>query len=309
MPRRPPAISVIVAIYNQAACLPDLLASLDEQDCDAELEIIICDDGSDDDPLRCIRSSGVMSRRDVKYIWQPDEGFRLSRSRNNGIRCAQGDVLVLIDGNSVVKPFFLADHLAAHHGQRRLVYGGRLLVDAVNAVNAVPAAGVDRRRLLSDDAHGQDDLEKRRSWLATPRPWMACIGANLSVARSQAILFDEAFEGWGSEDRDFAYRLWARGLSVHVLERTGLVQPLHDDLERWSPLAGGHQAIVAAVKSKLHLYRKHGGDIMAPSLDMVRCCHFDTATRQWRLGESRDEDATAILEEFEQWLAHTSKSP
>lgn len=300
MPTRPPVLSVIVAIYNQAAYLPELLASLDEQEGVGHFEIIICDDGSHDDPVVSLQGSGVRSRRDVRYIWQPDEGFRVSRSRNNGIRCARGEVLVLIDGNSVLQPFFLAEHLDAHRGQRRLVYGGR------RQVRVPPGADLSRRRLLSAEGGERDDLEKRKQWLTTPRPWMACIAANLSVQRSEAICFDEAFEGWGSEDRDFAYRLWAGGLSIHLLERTGLVQPLREGEEGWHPLRGGHHTIVAAMKCKLHLYRKHGPDVMAPSLDMVRRCYFDTMTRQWRLGESRDDkDAPAILQEFESWLAAT----
>lgn len=298
---RTPSVSLIVAVYNQADCLPGLFASLEAQDADVSHEVIVCDDGSRDETHACLRSLAAATSADVRHVWHPDRGFRLSRSRNNGIRCARGDLIVLIDGNSVLEPFFLSDHWEAHRGDARLVYGGR------ERLKIPPGASPADHAARRDGRLAPSDLAYHRRWLATPHPWMACITANMSFPRRHAILFDEAFEGWGSEDRDFAYRLWKAGLAMHVLDRSCLVQILQHGAESWNPLTGGHDAIVATLKGKLHLYRKHPVDAMAPSLTHVQRCHLDRRTNSWSLGSPRtDAGIPAILEEFAQWLETSS---
>jgi hypothetical protein len=71
----------------------------------------------------------------------------------------------------------------------------------------------------------------------------------------------------------------------------------------WNPTKGGnHQSIEAALESKLRLFRKYPGDVMLPSLEMIRYCHLDEATDIWRLGPLRnDVSVTAILKSFETW--------
>jgi glycosyltransferase involved in cell wall biosynthesis len=307
MNRSEPSISLIIAVYNQADCLPGLFSSIEAQEGDLSREVIVCDDGSQDETHACVQSWALNQHADVRYMWQPDQGFRLGRSRNNGIRGARGDLLVFIDGNSVLEPFFLRDHWQAHLCDgARLVYGGRRRVKFPASASQATQAGQAAPR---DGLQGPSDLEYRRRWLETPYPWMACIGANLSLRRQHAVLFDETFEGWGSEDRDFAYRLWKAGLAMRVLDRLGLVQVVRGEPENWNPLIGGHHAIVAALKCKVHLYRKYSVDIMFPSLADVRLCHLDRRTNTWRLGRRRDDaEIPAILEEFAQWLESSSES-
>lgn len=302
-----PAMSVILTVYNQELFVPIVLSSLDAQECDVPFEVIVCDDGSSDATRDLVRSWQSETDRDVRYIWQPDRGFRVSRSRNNGIRCAQGDVLVFVDGDSWLRPFFLRQHWEAHRRSGRLVGGGCQTVDLPETASIGYAAVFGA---IPESA--STDLETRREWIGTERPWMACTSGNLSVERERALFFDEEFQGWGCEDRDLAYRLFRSGLTIHVLEQTGLVH-VRSRSQRvaWNPKkGGGHRSIVSALDSKLRLYRKYPGDAMLPSLDAVRYCRLDEATGTWGVGPLRDDASVdAILREFEAWRqAHAGEA-
>ncbi len=265
-------------------------------------EVIVCDDGSNSMIRDLICAAHHSSRLDLRYIWQPDRGFRLARSRNNGIRCAQGEILVFVDGDSWLRPFFLREHWDAHRDGRRLVSGGYQEVEL--SEESVPADyAVLFDRIPPPE---QVDLSGWRMWTGADRPWMACSGGNLSVRRSDAIAisFDEGFQGWGSEDRDFAFRLYGAGVMPHVLERTGLVHlRLNDQAIDWNPTKGGsHHSIVAALEGKLYLYRKYPNGEMSPSLQLVQFCHLNEITYAWEVGPPRsDISVAAILADFEAW--------
>jgi hypothetical protein len=134
---------------------------------------------------------------------------------------------------------------------------------------------------------------------------MACTSGNMSIARDRCPPFDERFRGWGSEDRDFAYRAFAAGLRVVLLERLGLVHlwTTSEGVD-WNPTKGGApESIVSALASKLLLYRKYPGELMTPSLDLVRYCHHDPHAGTWRVGTRRDASIGEVLDEFDAWLA------
>ena len=300
-----PRLSVILAVYNQERFLPALLSSLEAQDCPVPYEVIVCDDGSTDATADRLRACRAL---DIRHIWQPNRGFRVARSRNNGIRCAQGEVLVFLDGDSIVRPFFLRDHWDAHSEPGRLVCGSYQNVGLRS--RGLPADAAEYLARLPDPNAGSDRSE-RRPWLDTDRPWMACTSGNMSVERSRVVLFDEDFNGWGSEDRDFAYRAYRSGVRVFLLERVGLVH-LWQQTESvpWNPGKGGDAAsVIAALTSKLRLYRKYPGEVMAPSLDLVRYCRYDERADTWRIGVVRkDVTVDAIFAEFEAWLARRNAS-
>jgi cellulose synthase/poly-beta-1,6-N-acetylglucosamine synthase-like glycosyltransferase len=231
-------------------------------------------------------------------MWQPDRGFRLSRSRNNAIRCAQGSIVVFADGDTWLSPGFLKEHADAHRacpalicGMRRTIHGGgrewkpsrQLLHEALHS------PGVERQHL------------RQREALRTNQPWMACVGGNFSAPRSAQLQFDERFEGWGSEDRDLAFRLCKSGLRTRLL-------PAANAVHIGDPYAGfksmDSQAVAGFLRSKATLRSKYPGGEMAESLELVRFCRRDAETDVWVISDRRQaESAQEILDEFQRWDA------
>jgi len=289
-------ISLIITCYNQRPLIELVLQSAIAQQVGVPFEILICDDGSNDgvlDTIRACAESGI----DIRYIWQPDRGFRAARSRNNGIRCARGRLLVFVDGDTWMSPTLLHDHLQAHQVPYTLGCGVRqtLVTDLwdtalkarVQAVAAQPARG---------------EIDHQRRWLASASPWMACLSGNFSVPRSARVYFDEAFESWGSEDRDLAFRLWRARYRPRLLNGANAVHVRRPN----DGLALSHGQVVALIENKRLLRSKYPRGEMTASIDMVRNCHLDPRTGVWSFGPRRDASAETVFSEFSTWKARGS---
>ena len=70
------------------------------------------DDGSEEDTRLLVEEFAGRSPVPVKHIWHPDEGFRLAAIRNKSVAAAVGDYIVQIDGDIVMHPEFIADHMS-----------------------------------------------------------------------------------------------------------------------------------------------------------------------------------------------------
>ncbi|MCP5111573.1 MAG: glycosyltransferase, partial [bacterium] len=199
-----PKISVILSVYEQPSTLDLALAALAAQEFRHEFEVIVCDDGSSPAMLQVCRRAAERLNLDVRFIWQPDRGYRLARSRNNAIRCAQGDLLLFLDGDIVVKPDFLRRHSAGHEKPREIVCGPRKWVHVelgapTEAETRQPGATGTRdqsgnfARMLSRIEKASRDLGRQAQlrWLQSNHPWLACSGFGFSIERSEFAHFDE----------------------------------------------------------------------------------------------------------------------
>jgi len=113
-----PFVSVIVAVYNRAheigACLESLLA-LDYSP--SKLEIIVVDDGSNDD------TRDVVSGYDVKLITQPENRGQ-SAARNRGVNMARGEIVAFVDSDCIADPGWLKGLVPYFQDGRNVLVGG-----------------------------------------------------------------------------------------------------------------------------------------------------------------------------------------
>ena len=106
--------SVVVPAYNEAATLPAALASLCRQDLGgADFEIIVVDNGSDDDTPAIARSYGA------RVVVEPRRG--VCDARQAGVDAARGEFVVSTDADTTHPPDWL----------RRIDAGLRSRPDAV----------------------------------------------------------------------------------------------------------------------------------------------------------------------------------
>lgn len=92
-------ISVIIPVYNCGEYIGATLKSVINQDF-KDYEIIVIDDGSTDDSLEIIHET--LRNGSVRYRVVHQENAGVSVARNNGIKIAQGNYLVFIDGDDIV---------------------------------------------------------------------------------------------------------------------------------------------------------------------------------------------------------------
>ncbi len=101
------AVSVIVPAMNARETLPRALEALAEQNLDAGYEVIVVDDGSDDDTAEvAARAPGPVS-----VVAKPRGGP--GSARNRGVEAARGDVLAFTDADCFPAADWLREGLAA----------------------------------------------------------------------------------------------------------------------------------------------------------------------------------------------------
>jgi cellulose synthase/poly-beta-1,6-N-acetylglucosamine synthase-like glycosyltransferase/peptidoglycan/xylan/chitin deacetylase (PgdA/CDA1 family) len=94
-----PDVSVIIPAYNEAAGIAATVLSMADSAYPGRLEIIVVDDGSTDDTAAIARDLNIPY---VRVITQPNSGK--PGALNTGIRAAQSEILVLVDGDTVFEP-------------------------------------------------------------------------------------------------------------------------------------------------------------------------------------------------------------
>lgn len=238
---RPSLISVVVATYNWPQALDRVLAGLADQD-DPDFEVVVADDGSGPETAALI--AGWQARFPVLLIhaWQEDDGFRLSRSRNNGVQRARGDYLVFLDGDCVPRRGFVSGHRRAAQAGC-FVRGWRVFLTPA-ATHEVLSNGElhhwsawrifrRRRSLMTKASHAPRLFGWPRARIV--RRWRrneTVEGCNLAMWRDNFLRvggFDESYEAYGEEDLDMALRLIRSGLVRKDARHTVTVLHLHHE--------------------------------------------------------------------------------
>lgn len=217
-------ISVVVTTYNRPQALDKVLASLNAQEAMPH-EVIVADDGSGPETAAVVADWKGRMRCPLLHVWQPDEGFRLARSRNRAALAASGDYLIFLDGDCLVFPDFVRRHGdLAEAG--RFVAGSRILLGAeltreIESGMAQPLAWGIGRWLGARLRGGLNRLLPLLrlpggAWrLSRPRRWQGARGCNLGIWRGDYAAIngcDEAFQGWGHDDAELVARLMRSGV-------------------------------------------------------------------------------------------------
>lgn len=252
-PESPASVSLVVTTYNWPRALALVLDSAARQTRLPD-EVIVADDGSGPETRALVHAAAATFPTALRHTWQEDDGFRAARSRNLAITGANGDYVLLLDGDMVMHPRFVADHLAvARRGS--FVQGSRVLVseDFSTRMLAHPelrpaflTGGVKRRRhTLRVPALSRLYMRLRGG---RPRMIKTC---NQGWWREDLLRlngFDERMHGWGREDDELALRAWHAGIDCRQLRLAGLAFHLHHP-ERHQEGASRNDCYLAETRS------------------------------------------------------------
>lgn len=224
-------VSLIVATYNNPAYLYLTLKSVMNQRRLPD-EIIIADDGSGEDTRLLVEEMAAESFVPMKHVWHPDDGFRLAAIRNKAIADADGDYIIQIDGDIILHPSFIADHMAM--ARRGWFYSGsRVMLSLETTEHMLAGKTVE----LPQDAPERKKINGRRL-----PPLMHMMrrykkskggyvrGCNMAFWRDDLIRvngYNEEINGWGREDSELAYRLINSGLKKGFIKFGAIEYHLH----------------------------------------------------------------------------------
>lgn len=123
-----PQISAVLPLKNGETYVADCLRSIDNQTLGVT-EIIVVDDGCDDDSLAVIKA--VTATMKTPLVVVAGEGIGQSSARNRGVLAATGDLIALIDQDDVWMPQhveLLTRELEIHSGSQ-LTYSDFTIID------------------------------------------------------------------------------------------------------------------------------------------------------------------------------------
>ncbi|HLI75830.1 MAG TPA: PIG-L family deacetylase [Acidobacteriaceae bacterium] len=235
--------SVVVPTYNRASLLSLTLLSLVAQDLPvSEFEVLVVDDGSSDNTREIVES--FADRLNIRYFHTPDEGYRVARARNIGIRAALGSICVLVDSGILLASYCLRAHCTAHESSAEpLAVCGYVRgfnednEDAEDIRQHIDPRQVDRTLARLQQEGLYPDLREEfyakygDDFHQLPAPWLVFWTCNVSAKTEvfrRAGLFDEQFTTWGGEDVELAYRMHRQGCRFVVARDAASIHYPHE---------------------------------------------------------------------------------
>ena len=215
----PVSISVCIPAWKDSA--GPLLSGLAKQAGISSCEVIVYDDGSDDNTMTSSIISSLSNIQAPAKLITATENIGRARARNRLIAEAKADWLLLLDADMLPdSSLFLSKYREAmeSHVDPALIAGGFSL-DQVTPTNAqrLHAAQSIRSECVSAEMRAK-------------HPGLHVFSSNILVHRKvlDTVQFDEEYSGWGWEDIDWGLRI-ARQFDVLHIDNTATHLGLDDD--------------------------------------------------------------------------------
>ena len=253
-------LSLIITTYNRPDSLLLVLKSIENQTIFPE-EVVIADDGSTVETKEVITKFQKDSELNIIHSWQEDNGFRAAKSRNKAIAKSSGDYIVLIDGDIILHPKFIQDHVNnAKVGY--FIQGSRVLLTQDITEQIIISKkisfsffskGLNSRK---NSIHSNFLSRIFSTYKNSPRGTRCC---NIAFFKQDCVNvngFNNEFEGWGREDSEFVVRLLNNGLNRKNVRFNAIQYHLwHKEIDRKS-LDYNNQLLYKSIENKLKVCTK-----------------------------------------------------
>lgn len=230
--------SIIMISYQCKKFLQNALEALHHQKgySREDYEVILVDDGSSDDSHAFVRFTNKNFYFKYIHLERCPESC-ISRARNYGFRNADGEFIVFMDADIIVRENFLSELDRYFSADKELlVTGPRLMLQ-----DEVPYAEVCDKSVYNKytfDPQRPELFELRDmafqyfSYNASAYryPWLVIFGCNMAMHRKWLEKFggfDETFKGWGVEDSEMCYRLHREGIKSVINSKLEVLHQYH----------------------------------------------------------------------------------
>ncbi len=203
------AVSIIIPTYNNLELTQNCLESIWEHTPPRLYELIVVDNGSEDGTGEFLEDLAAAGR--VRLIANPTN-LGYARACNQGARPARGELLVMLNNDTLATPGWLEALLEGLGGDDRVAAVGAKLLYPDDSVQHAGVAINQAGKVYHLYRHFHRDhpaVNKRREF-------QVVTGACLLIRRSvffQEGLFDENFQN-GFEDVDLCFRLKQSGYRI-----------------------------------------------------------------------------------------------
>lgn len=225
-------LSIIIPTFNRKKLLEKTLMYIcNQKNVNMhEVEIIVVDDGSNDNSDEVVNKYKA-ENANIKYVYIPRQAAESNRSkvRNIGISQAVGKYITFIDCGVVIPERFVENVLNIYDELKEAAAIFHYTLGVNVDVNSEEAKVINELSTQNFSSIVKQ-LEKSYEWADTreelfdsvngklsrlPAPWTLGWSLVITVPKKYVDYingFDESFVGWGSEDIDFCYRLYKKGV-------------------------------------------------------------------------------------------------
>lgn len=205
-------VSLVISSYNWKEALQLCLLSVTRQTV-LPFEVIIADDGSNDETKKIVHSFQELSLFPIKHVWHEDKGWRKCVILNKAFALCQGDYIIEIDGDIILHSHFIQDHLSE-------ALPGYYLLGSRGKINE----NISNKFLKTDNySLSLFTIGIRRKVNILRFPWLTPFFYNHNSGRGCNVSFwkrdilningyDESFNKYGYEDDDLFARLCRSGV-------------------------------------------------------------------------------------------------
>ncbi|MBR9915534.1 MAG: glycosyltransferase [Algicola sp.] len=235
-------VSVIISTYNHPEWLEKVLWSYEYQTF-KDFEVVIADDGSDDNTKSKITTLQNQLSYPIQHIWHEDNGFQKTIILNKATVASKAPYLIYTDGDCIARQDFIATHMT--HSEKGYFLSGGYFKLPMRISQLISKEDIETQQCFNIKwlkSHGLKSSFKNNKITATGfkqkllnkfTPTTATWnGHNASGFKSDILAangYDERMQ-YGGEDRELGERLFNAGIKAKQLRYSAIC--LHLDHER-----------------------------------------------------------------------------
>lgn len=254
--------TLLISTYNWPRALQLVLYSVKHQYVLPD-EVVIADDGSSQETGMLIDRLAKKFPVPIVHVWQEDQGFRRTSILNKAIAKATGDYLIQVDGDVILSPNFVKDHLEVAQANC-FVCGSRVRLNQKITKRILDSMDTKLRFWNMPFSYVANSFRSHllRKFLAFryAKRIEHLRGCNMAFWKKDLLNvngYDENLTQWGHEDSELAYRLHFAGVKKKALKMGGIVYHLyHKESSKANEQA--HRARMEEVKRQ-HISRCQNG--------------------------------------------------
>lgn len=262
--------SVIISFYNRLDYLKLVLAGFERQTF-RDFEIIIADDGSNQNVIEGLEKLSRQISYPLIHLWHEDKGFRKNKILNGAITSSNSEYLIFIDGDCIPHKEFVKEHcdysaIGKCLTGRRVNLSKKITDDL--SVEEIKAGYLENNTLalVADGLFGKSDNVERGFYFRNKflrnilnRKKRGLLGCNFSLHKKDLLAingFDERYELPSiGEDSDVQYRLELLNTEIISLGNIAVQYHLYHKLQERSQK---NLDLFAKIKENALFYTPYG---------------------------------------------------
>ncbi|WP_316816901.1 glycosyltransferase family 2 protein [Pedobacter nyackensis] len=219
-------VALLISTYNWPEALElTLLSALNQTQMPDE--ILIADDGSTESTKTIIEKYALLFPIPIRHLWQEDKGFRLAKIRNKAIAKTNSDYIIQIDGDIIMHPYFIQDHIKFAK-PNSFVRASRVYINEVVSNQMLEKCQYKISAFSKGISNFFSAVRIPFLWKYFEKNYKMkgeelyeIHGCNMAFWRKDAIKvngYNESFNGWGPEDKEFITRLLNSGVQKRFIK-------------------------------------------------------------------------------------------